>query len=66
MARKKRTKGESRQKVLNVLKETQGPLSPRQIAAKTRLNKNSVRRLAQELHKEGTVSKPKRGLYQAQ
>jgi DNA-binding IclR family transcriptional regulator len=65
MPRKKGLKGESRQKVLNTLKEAQGPLTPRQIAAKTRLNRNSVRRLAQELFKEGAVSKPKRGLYQA-
>jgi DNA-binding IclR family transcriptional regulator len=66
MAKKKRADGKSRQKVLDFLKETKTPCTPKQIASKTRLNRNSVRRLAQELVKEGLVSKPKRGLYQAQ
>jgi DNA-binding IclR family transcriptional regulator len=66
MARKKRADGKSRQKVLDFLREAKTPCAPKQIATKTRLNRNSVRRLTQELVKEGTVSKPKRGFYQAQ
>jgi DNA-binding IclR family transcriptional regulator len=63
---KKRKRGESKGKVLEALKDTKGPLTPKQLATKTRLNRNSVRRLAQELFKEGVITKPERGLYQAQ
>jgi len=64
--RKRKAKaGESHRRVLEALKEAKDPLSPKQIAAKTRLNRNSVRRLTQELFKEGAISRPTRGLYQA-
>jgi len=66
MAKKKRRVGDSRKKVLEALKDEKGPLTPKQIASRARLNRNSVRRLAQELLKEGAVSKPERGLYEAQ
>jgi len=62
---RKKTDGGSKKKVLQALKDAKEPLTPKQIAAKTRLNRNSVRRLAQELYKDGTVSKPKRGSYEA-
>jgi DNA-binding IclR family transcriptional regulator len=62
---RKKTDGDSKKKVLQALKDAKEPLTPKQIAAKTRLNRNSVRRLAQELYKDGTVSKPKRGSYEA-
>jgi DNA-binding IclR family transcriptional regulator len=64
MVKKKRKRGESKGKVLETLKDAKGPLTPKQLAAKTRLNRNSVRRLAQELFKEGAITKPERGLYQ--
>jgi DNA-binding IclR family transcriptional regulator len=66
MPKKKRRIGDSRKKVLEALKDAKASLTPKQIASRTRLNRNSVRRLAQELFKEGAVSKPDRGLYQAQ
>jgi len=62
---RKKTDGDSKKKVLQALKDAKEPLTPKQIAAKTRLNRNSVRRLAQELYKDETVSKPKRGSYEA-
>jgi len=66
MPKKKRRIGDSRKKVLQALKDAKKPLTPKQIASTARLNRNSVRRLAQELFKEGAVSKPKRGLYEVQ
>jgi len=63
---KKRSVGDGRKKILQALRDAKKSLSPKQIASRTRLNRNSVRRLAQELFKEGAVSKPERGLYEAQ
>jgi len=66
MPRKRKGNGGSKKRVLQTLKDAKQPLTPKQIATKTRLNRNSVRRLMQELLKEGAVSKPKYGLYEAQ
>ena len=39
------------------------PLTPLSIAKKTRLNKNTVRRVVQELVKDGKLRREKRGSY---
>lgn len=63
MVRKRRGWGESKERLLKALKGARSPLSPRQIARRAHLNRDSVRRMVQELAKEGKLSKPKRGLY---
>jgi DNA-binding IclR family transcriptional regulator len=52
------------EKILKLFKENPGgPLTPLSIARKTRLNKNSVRRVVQEMVDEGKLKTEKRGIY---
>jgi DNA-binding IclR family transcriptional regulator len=54
----------AKEKILKVFKENPGgPLTPLSIARKTRLNKNSVRRVVQEMVEDGELRREKRGTY---
>lgn len=57
------SKPTAREKVFALFKDAKDPMTPLSIAKKTRLNKNTVRRVVQELLKDGKISKAKRGTY---
>jgi len=55
---------EAKEKVLEVLEKVGEPLSPKKVAGKARVNRNTARRVLQELYAKGKLKKLKRGLYQ--
>ena len=54
-----------RNAVLKALKNRKDPASPKELAAETGLNYNSIRRVLQELLTEGKAESPERGRYTA-
>ncbi len=58
-------KASAKEKILKTFKESSSndPLTPLIIAKKTRLNRNSVRRLVQEMKDKGELGREKRGTY---
>jgi predicted transcriptional regulator len=53
----------NKDKVLNVLKSTEKPLRPGEIAEQTRIESKEVSKIIKELREEGKVFSPKRCYY---
>ena len=55
----------AKERVLRVFKEHDDAMSPLSVARKAGINKNTARRVLQELAEEGKLRKKERGLYAA-
>jgi DNA-binding IclR family transcriptional regulator len=55
----------TRERVLKAFKESKDPMGPQLVAKKAKVNKNTARRLVQELTREGKLRRNGRGLYVA-